>query len=364
MRLTEREIVRLRLRNQGLTAVRWSRPEDVVSGFGAMQSQEHEIAKWSVGKRLHGAGQGDIDAALDDGRILRTHVLRPTWHYVSRADYRWVLGLSGPRVHRQNGYSYRLHGIEGRLAARTQRVMAEALEGGRSLTRQELAAELAARKIDASGQRLAYIVMHAELDLVLTSGPQRGKKQTYALVEERVPASPAPDRDESLGELARRYFTSRGPATEKDFSWWSGLTMKDVRRGIGVAGDALESAEVEGRMYHFAPPDRDDDASQRADFLMQAYDEYVIAYSESRRLLDRAGLFARNRTRFYNPIVIDGQVVGFWRYSPGSRSRTIDIELMRALDGREREAFDGAVDALSRFAGRQVDVSDRQSSVA
>jgi hypothetical protein len=355
--LSEREIVRLRLFNQGLTEVRSSQPEEVVSRFGAMQSQEHEIAKWSVGKRLPDAHQTSIDEALDDGRILRTHVLRPTWHYVARVDYRWVLGLSGPRVHRQNGYSYRLHGIDAKLAARSQRVMADALAGGGFLTRQELGARLAAKRIDVSGQRLAYIVMHAELDLVLSSGPQRGRKQTYALVDERVPATPGMDRDAALRELAVRYFTSRGPATEKDFSWWSGLTLTDVRRAIAAAGDALEAADVDGRTYRFAPAVRDAPQTTAANFLMQAYDEYVIAYSESRRLVDLGGQLAHHRRRFYNPVIIDGQAAGFWRYAPGSKSRRIDVELVPRPSRRERAALDGAVDALSRFTGRDLTIS-------
>jgi hypothetical protein len=355
--LSEREIVRLRLFNQGLTEVRSSRPEDVVSRFGAMQSQEHENAKWSVGKRLADTRQTKVDEALDDGRILRTHVLRPTWHYVARADYRWVLGLSGPRVHRQNGYSYRLHGIDAKLAARSRRVMVEALAGGGFLTRQELGARLEAKRITASGQRLAYIVMHAELDLVLTSGPQRGRKQTYALVDERAPATPGMDRDEALRELALRYFTSRGPATEKDFSWWSGLTLTDVRRGIAAAGDALEAAGVDGVTYTFAPAVRDVPETSAANLLVQAYDEYVIAYSESRRLVDLAGRLAQHRTRFYNPILIDGQAVGFWRYAPGSKSRRIEVELLRRPSRREREALDGTIDALSGFTGCDLSVS-------
>ena len=176
---------------------------------------------------------------MSDGRILRTHILRPTWHFVHRDDLRWLTALSAPRLHQGNAGMYRRTGIDAAAADRSGQVLAEAVRGGHHLTREQLAAQLQDAGFAATGLELAYLIMHAEISGVLTSGspvrsPGGALKQTYALFDERVPAGPAEPltRDEALGELARRYFTSRGPATVKDCADWSGLTMADVRLGL------------------------------------------------------------------------------------------------------------------------------------
>jgi hypothetical protein len=231
------EVVRLRLQAQMLREPAAASPEAALRKLLAVQAQEFPYARWSLAQRMSAGVDppvtaGDVEQAVAEGSILRTHILRPTWHFVHRDDLRWLSILSAPRLHQANAPTYRLTGIDEATAARGSQVLAGAVAGGNHLTREQLAVKLQEAGIEASGLRLAYIIMHAEVSGVLASGtPVRSRggalKQTYALFDERVPAGlqPAPAREEALAELAFRYFSSRGPATAKDCSGWSGLTV-------------------------------------------------------------------------------------------------------------------------------------------
>ncbi len=212
---------------------------------------------WSIGQRSKGSRQDDVDRALIEGTIVRTHVLRPTWHFVARDDIRWLLALSGPRVQQGNAGRYRQLGLDARTLARAAKVIASALEGGNRLTRDELAAVLEQRKVDREGQRMPYFLMHCELEAVICSGGRKGKQQTYALFDEQVPVGgPRFDREDAVVELVRRYLTSHGPATVKDLSWWSGLTMTDIRAALGSLEDDVGSDEIDGLTFWSAASER------------------------------------------------------------------------------------------------------------
>ena len=211
------------------------------------------MAKWSVGQRTSGFDDAGMQRAIDEGRILRTHVLRPTWHFVAATDILWIQALTAPRVHAFNASYYRGHGLDDQHAARAAKAFTEVLRGGNHLTRKELSAALAKVGIDATGNRLAYIVMRAELDGLIANGAMRGKQHTYALISERAPDAVTMEPDEALAELTRRYFTSHGPATVKDFSWWSSLTATQIRRGLELVGSALVSEKVDRHTFWYAP---------------------------------------------------------------------------------------------------------------
>lgn len=243
-----------RMHAQRLAGTPLGAPEDVVGWLGCVQSQDYGPAKWSVGERAHGATDAALDAVFNAGGILRTHVLRPTWHFVLPADIRWIQALTAPRVHAQNAYYYRQSGLEDAGVHETcTRLITDALRGGRQRTRRELEAVLHAGGVPVKGLGTAYVLMRAELDCVVCSGALRGRQHTYALFGERVPDTPPRSRDEALGELALRYFASRGPATAKDMRFWSSLTLADIQRGIEIAGPRLEREEVDGLVFWSAP---------------------------------------------------------------------------------------------------------------
>ncbi len=343
--------------NQRLVASRLRDPAALVSWMGAVQAQEYPHARWGLGLRLANVSDAEVAAAFDDGRILRTHILRPTWHFVAPADIRWMLSISGPRVHVFNGFSYRQGSLDAKARARGADIICRALEGHRHLTRKELATHLKAARLPSAGQHLASLVMHAELEGLICSGPRRGKQFTYALMDERVPAAPVVDTDEALGRLVEQYFSSHGPATIRDFAWWSGLTTAQAKRGIGVAGPALDRREIDGREHWFAMNQHVSRARPALVHLLPCYDEFLIAYRD--RQWSTSPGFSADRygpaNVFVHQLLIDGKVRGAWRRDVARDGVTaVTVRTGDRLSATERTALEAAVERLARFLGHEV----------
>ena len=231
------ELVSARLVNQKLSSSKIRRAVDVVRWFGAVQAQDFNAAKWALALRMRKATDAVIEEAFNKGEILRTHVMRPTWHFVAPEDIRWLLQLTAPRVNLKAGPNYRKFELDAAVFKRSNKIFVKALRDGKHLTRPALKSMQNADGIDVTDSvRLAHILLRAELDGVICSGPRIGKQFTYALLEERAPAARALNRDEALAEITQRYFRSHGPATLQDFVWWSGLTVEDAKRGIAQVG--------------------------------------------------------------------------------------------------------------------------------
>lgn len=331
-----------------------SQPEkapDALRWLTAVQAQEFPYAKWSLGQRTTREKRTTVDAAFDGGRILRTHILRPTWHFVAPQDLRWLMRLSGPRVNAGNTRRYRELELDAKLLTRTNDVIAKAVSE-RHLTRREIAAVLARRRVSTDGQRLAYILMRAELDSVVCSGAMSGKQHTYAPFDERVHSRKGPEGGEALAELARRYFTARGPATLKDFVWWSGLATRDARRGVEMAEPKLQRLVGDGRTYWYDEVSpRPKHPGPQAD-LVQCYDETIISYTESRRdVLAAAGRLAAPAGvgGFLHVILYDGQMLGRWRPIQARDGLTVATLIDRRLGEMERKALDAAIARYLRF---------------
>lgn len=355
------EIARRRIRNSRLTGDPFTAPEEAVGWHLAMQAQDYGPAMWSIGQRSRGLADADVDRALTEGAIVRTHVLRPTWHFVARDDIRWLLALSGPRVQQGNAGRYRQLGLDARTRGRAEKVIEAALGGGNRLTRDELAAVFDRRKLDREGQRMPYLLMHAELEALIGSGGRRGKRQTYALLDERVPAGSRFDRDEALVELVRRYLTSHGPATVKDMSWWSGLTMSDLRTALGELGDEIGSEEVDGLTFWSIASERIRSApAARGAHLLQTYDELVVGYTESRFHGETGRELARaawsERTFPSGVLLMNGRVGGHWRRTIEPNRIGATFHLYDDATEAERRALETAAKGLGRFHGRPVTV--------
>jgi hypothetical protein len=330
----------------------------VVRHLLAVQSQDYPGAKWALAQRLPPTTDAAIDAAFDAGRILRTHVLRPTWHFVDPSDLRWLLALTAPRVHAANAYQYRRLGIDRDVAVRSRAVIASALAGGRSMTRDELAGALEAAGVLGSRLRLGYLISDAELEGVVCSGPRHGKRQTYALLEERVPPSSPRERDESLAELARRYVTGHGPAQAADLAWWSGLTVAEARRALELAAPPLATEVVEGRTFwfHSACPSTIATPSRPTVNLLPNYDELLVAFRDRTDAFDpRLSADARiPQVILGHSVVRDGLVVGSWRRVEADGGVTVEITLRVSLSDAERMALESQARRLEAFLGRPV----------
>ena len=355
------DLAQQRLLNQRLIGAPFTRPEDAVRWLGAVQSQDYPGAKWALGQRTRGATDAAIDEAFAKGSIIRTHVMRPTWHFVMPEDIRWMLMLTAPRINTRMALYYRQVEIDEALIARSKAIFRKALRGGKQLTRLELGKALANAGISASGLRLAFLVGIAELDAVVCSGALKGKQHTYALLDERAPQTKAPTRDEALVELATRYFRSHGPAQLSDFVWWSGLTMADVRRGVELAKSDLAHEVVEGKTYWFnpsmkiAPP-----ATGTRIHLLPNYDEYFIAYKD-RTAVAEPELFkqAAEVIRYlYGYIaVMNGRLLGGWKRTIEKDRVIVEARLPRSLDGDERDALDAVAKQYSAYIGKPVEVT-------
>jgi hypothetical protein len=346
-------ILQQRLRQQHLSQSVFSAPEQVVDWLGAVQAQDYLGAKWALGLRMRQATDAAVEAAFTEGTILRTHVMRPTWHFVTPADIRWLLGLTAPRVNAASAYMYRRVELDEDLFARSNKVLAKALQGGRHLTRAELGSALAGAGIVADGVRLGYIVLHAELDAVVCSGPRRGKQFTYALLDERIPPSRVWERDEALAELTRRYFTGHGPATVRDFTWWSGLTVADARAGIDMSASHLTHEIIEGRTYWFATSMPTEVEPSREAYLLPAYDEFLVGFAsfdQSRK----AGQPDGKNLLFNSTILCGGQVIGSWKRTFTKEVVAIELSPFAPLSASEAEAVGDASRRYGAFLGKSV----------
>jgi Winged helix DNA-binding domain len=356
--MLETDIAKQRLVNTGLSKPTLKRASEVVAKLGAVQAQDYGASKWGLAQRTGGLTDAQIEKEIDDGTIVRTHILRPTWHFVAAADVGWMLALSAPRVHTANAYWYRWLEVDEAVARRSRTVLTKALRG-KQLTRAELGHALGRAKIQITdSRRLAAIVMRAELDGVICSGARRGKQFTYALLEERVARPTALERDAALFELARRYFTTRGPATVDDFAWWSGLTKADAKMGVDAAASELEHESIDGRSYWF-PAARAARISSVLAHLLPNYDEYFVGLKDRSAFgarLKAFGVAARTNALSGNVLIIGGQIVGGWRRTLARQTLVVELRLLIRLREAERRAVAAAVQRFGDFHALPVKI--------
>ncbi|MEP7284753.1 MAG: winged helix DNA-binding domain-containing protein [Chloroflexota bacterium] len=349
-----------RLFQQRLSQNPLATPNEIVQALGAVQAQDYPGAKWALALRMDSAENSAntpddvIERAFNEGSILRTHVMRPTWHFVAPADIRWILELTAPRVNAINAYLYRQQELDDALFARSNAIIASALQGGQQLTRAELGSALAQAGIVAEGLRLIYIVMRAELDAIVCSGPRHGKQFTYMLLDERAPQARILRREESLAELAKRYFISHGPATARDFAWWSGLTVTNAKVGLEMVAADLDHEVIDDQTYWFSasiPPLTA--APSPTALLLPTYDEFLVGYAGFDKL--RRGGRESNPSNIFDPtLVIDGQVVGSWRRTFSKGAVVIELSPFAPLTSTEDEAVSAAIRRYGEFLNMPV----------
>lgn len=355
----ERSLARDRCERLGLGAPRFASVDEVVGDLLAVQAQEPALSRWSLGSRLLATTDEEIRAALDAGSIVRTHVLRPTWHYVRAEDLRWLQALTGPLVRRMSANWYRNHGVDDAFLAASRERLQESLTGGRAKTRPELRSELTAAGLDVSGQRLAAALMDAELRAIICSGPLAGSQQTYALVEERLPTAPVMTEEEATASLIARYLAGHAPASLKDLRWWSSLTLSRLRAGVAALGDAVEHEVVNGVEYLYltdgvpvgagAEPPRFQ--------LLQVFDELFVGYRETRGLIDPDGEYGAvlplGFSKMMHVVLEDGRLVGRWRRDRrGAREgggQVLSVRLTRPLTPADEAELRAAADRYGEF---------------
>jgi Winged helix DNA-binding domain len=321
--MTSAKLPQQRLWNQRVSATNFEDPAATVRWLGAVQAQEYHHSLWAIGLRTRRATQGMVERAIADRSIVRTWPMRGTLHFVAAEDVRWMLELMASRVARGRSALYqRRFGLDQQVLHRARDVVAKALQGGKRLTRPETYRALEQAGIPTGASRGLHIVWWLAHDGLICFGPHAGKQPTLVLLEEWIPGARRLERDEALAELARRYFSSHGPATVHDLAWWSGLPLADVRRGLALAGGELESRDVGSGRYWGPSPRPRHSAPSRA-YLLPAFDEYTVAYRDRSALVSHAGLRrARSVDILLPAIVVNGRVVGTW-------TRTLNGESVR-----------------------------------
>jgi hypothetical protein len=308
--MTYKDILRMRLVAQRLAGKGAAGPDKVVAGFGAMQSQDYTMSKWAVGLRMEKGTHEQVEGAIERGEILRTHVLRPTWHLVAATDIRWMVELSAPQIRGKMAFREKFLQLDKKILTRCRKLIASALTKKGHLSRAELVEVLQKAGIATDDNRSAHILIDAELDGLICSGPGKAR---YGLLEERAPKARHLSREEALAELTRRYFGGHGPATLPDYCWWSGLLVRDAKKGIASLGKELRSAKVGESEYWYV--DGQTEARMPSALLLPAFDEWIIGYT------DRAGLVATEHERkiitvngLFRPVLFcSGQAAGSWR---------------------------------------------------
>jgi hypothetical protein len=353
--LRDLDVARWRLRSQHLVWPFAVSAREAVGSLLAVQAENPGQAAWAVASRTGNPDQADLTGLLDDGAVLRTHVLRPTWHFVRAEDIGWLLDLTGPRVRRVTGQQLRtIHGLDERLLERAVVAVTQALASRGQLTRPQLADELRQRGVPGSGQMLMILLAHAELDGLICSGRVIDGEHTYALMGHRVPAPRRLERTEALAELALRYFTGHGPATERDLAYWATLTLTDVRAGLQQVRDRLDSFQHDGRTFWHAPADPPRGQQEPPGHLLQILDETYRGYQDSRWVLDAAGHVPRARETAAGMALVDAQLLAAMRRTIGDDHVEFDLRPYRALTPPEVEALDQAAGRYGEFLRRMA----------
>jgi len=345
------KITALRLHGHFLSSPLSGAPGKLIEEMGAVQAQDFAMAKWALGIRLSGCGNQEIMEAYNRGEILRTHILRPTWHFVSPVNIRWMLLLSAEKIKSSSKSRDRDLGITEELYGRTNRIIRKALEGNKCLTKDALAAEIEKAKIKTESAYMTHYMMRAEVEGIVCSGALEGASQTYALLEERVPACPVLSKEEALARLVRIYFTTRCPATLQDFCWWSNLSLTEAKRGLSAVKPELFPEKIAGQTYWFAHAcNPKDDASNRV-FLLPAFDEYIISYRDrSAALLEeemQSKAISSNGV-FRPTVVANGKVVGLWKKAASGR-RFTTVDFFSQPDESISKALDYAIRNYTAF---------------
>jgi len=356
MKLTE--ISTIRLINQRIANTEFRSAKEIISWMGAMQAQDYSMAKWAVGLRLRDSSNDAIEKALNKGEILRTHLMRPTWHFVSAEDIYWMLELTSPQIKSLLRSRHKALELTDTVHLKSKKIIEKALTIGVNLTREELSKEFNKAKIITDDNRLSHLLLHAELSGLICSGPLKDKKQTYALLNERIPNKIFFTRDESLAELGKRYFMSHGPATINDFAWWSGLSVKDSRLALDLIKPDFISEIIDSKEYWYSYPLTNIKQRKINIHLLPAYDEFLISYrdrSASLNLTHNKNIISDNGI-FRPVIVINGQVSGLWKHSEKNGKIIIEVNFLHPQDNLSTYITKDVICKFETFFGKATEI--------
>ncbi len=347
--MTTDELLSARLSAQGISDLRFDRPAAVVKWLGAVQAQDYMGGLWGIGLRGKSITEAAVERAIASRAIVRTWPMRGTLHFVAAADVRWMLELLAQRVYAGTNRRLRAFDIDKAVLSASRKVIIKALEGGRQLAREDLYQVLDDAGIDTGSGRGMHLVWAHAHERLICCGERLGKQHSFVLFEEWLPDAKTLSRDEALATLAKRYFTSHGPATTRDFAWWSGLTLADANRGLEMA-QPLDEIEHDGRQYWWVEREIADPGAQV--FLLPAWDEYTVSYKDREALVATAHRQKLDRYGAMNQVIVQrGRVIGSWKRTLTEEQVRIKPTLFGRLPKSERKFFDQAMRRYGLFLG-------------
>ena len=316
------------------------------------------MAKWAVGLRVAGSTEKSIEDAINRGEIIRTHALRPTWHFVSPHDIHWMLDLSAHRIKAAMRTMDKRFGLDDAVFRKTNAIIAEALTQQPDLSREAIVEKLVANNIPTSENRVSHILVRAEMERIICSGKSQGNRQTYALLSERAPRTSKLNRDEALAKLALTYFSSHGPATLQDFNWWSGLTAGEAKHALEMVKHNFVSVTSDDKTYWFTDGFAGHQHHEHRTFMLPAYDEYIISYRDR-----TAALISENHSKaisnngVFRPVIVtQGKVTGTWRRTLKNKSTILETDFFVPETQPEPKLIAKAFQPFIDFTGRQAQI--------
>jgi hypothetical protein len=347
------DVVAQRLANQQIAAPRLSSVSELVRWMGAVQAQDYRGGLWATGLRLAKGDASAIEDAIAAHTVVRTWPMRGTLHFVPAEDARWMLRLLTPRVVASAAGRHRALELDDTAFARSARVLVRALEGGRSLTRPEAYATLERSGVSPAGQRGIHVLGQLAQQGLICHGPRRDRQPTFVLLEEWIRASKSPSREEALATLATRYFSSHGPATLADFTWWTGLRVKEAQQAIAEAGARLSKETRDGRSFWSGARARVRRSRRDGAVLLPPWDEYIVGYRHREAAVGHLSNHATERLKTVGSslVVIDGRVRGAWKVSARRKQARLVPEYWTRVTAAERRAVQEAALRYGRFFG-------------
>lgn len=352
--MTITDIAKHRLINQQLVGTKFTTAKQMVSHLGAVQAQDYEMAKWAIGIRISKTEQ-EIEQAINNGEIIRTHILRPTWHFVSADDIRWMLALTAPHVKSAVASAWRSLELDEKIFKRANTIIEKALTR-KQLTRAELMALLQKKGIAINALRSIHLMCRAELEGIVCNGPKREKQFTYALLDERVPSAKTLKKEEALAELAKKYFNSHGYATLQDFCWWSGLTITNAKIGLESIKSNLDSIKIGNQTYWVYNNSSYEIKDFESIHFLPAFDEFMVSYKDRSASLDeRIAKTTITSNGIFRPIiVVNGKVEGLWKRTLKKDHVLIETHFFKSKNKLKKKILSEATKPYGDFLGMKT----------
>ena len=327
-----------RIATMGLGESKFSTTRALLKKIGAVQCQDLQAGKWALGLRLKNPIQEKIEKELQTENIIRTHVLRPTWHFVLAEDIRWMLELTAPKIRKLMTTPFRNKEVTNELCVKTRSALQELLETQEELSHNEIQTKLAEQyNIKADGIKLQLLLMDAELEQLICNGSDMTNQATYTLFDKKVPFGTSLSRQEAVENLTLMFFTGHGPATVQDCSRWTGLTIGEIKKGLKDIQERKEEELQEKDRYLYSDELIEEELGP-GNHLLPRFDEYFNGYKDKTPFLPN---YADKKAKElnYNPILEQGQIIGKWTKKITKNNVQVNYEYFKAVDNEITESI-------------------------